>query len=359
MKAALSIIPHSRPTLGREEVQALAAVVESGHLAQGPRVEEFERGLAAFVGVQGGVAANSGSAALELALLALGVGPGDEVILPSYVCTALWLAVTRVGAQPRLVDIEPATYSIDPEEAAKAITSRTRAILVPHLFGLSANLTAVQSLGVPLIEDCAQALGATERGRRVGSVGAAAICSFYATKLLCTGEGGMMLSSDQAVLNRGRTLREYDEGPTLEATAFNRKMSDLQAAVGISQLGRLPSFLERRAAIAACYREALSRTGVDLPAVPDGRTHIYYRYVVQLPASRRRNLSLDTLLGRLASRGLQCRRPVFRPIHRYLGLDGFPRSETAMRSALSIPLYPSMTDEEVSRAAQILREELS
>lgn len=353
------MIPHSRPTLGREEVQALAATVESGHLAQGPRVEEFERGLAAFVGVQGGVAVNSGSAALELALLAVGVGPGDEVILPSYVCTALWLAATRVGAQPKLVDIEPATYTIDPDETAKAITSRTRAILVPHLFGLPANLTAVQSLGIPVIEDCAQTLGATEQGRHVGSVGAAAVCSFYATKLLCTGEGGMVLSNDPAVLDKGRALREYDEVPTLETAAFNRKMSDLQAAVGISQLGRLPSFLERRAAIAASYADALNRTGLGLPAVPDGRTHIYYRYVVQLPASRRRGSSLDKLLRRLASRGVQCRRPVFRPIHRYLGLGGFPSSEAAMRSALSIPIYPSMTDEEVSRTAQTLCEELS
>lgn len=188
----------------------MLAVVGSGQLAQGPRVEEFERGVAALVGVAGGVAVHSGTAALELALLVLGVGQGDEVILPSYVCTAPWLAVVRVGGQPRIVDIESTTYAIDPDEARKVLSPRTKAIIVPHMFGLPADLTRLRMLGVPLIEDCAQTLGATEAGCWVGSVGAVTICSFYATKLLCTGEGGMLLSNDRRLLDKGRALRDYD-----------------------------------------------------------------------------------------------------------------------------------------------------
>jgi len=349
------LITHSRPTLTAKDARAAAAVVQSGHVAQGERVEEFERRMASFVGVKGGVAVSSGTAAIELALLALGVKNGDEVILPSYVCTAPWLAVVRVGATPRLVDIEPDTYAIDPVQVKKALTPRTRAIIVPHLFGLPADLTRLQSMNVPLIEDCAQTLGATERGRPVGSVGAATVCSFYATKLLCTGEGGMLLSRNQAVLAKGRALREYDEGPALEQAAFNRKMTDMQAALGLSQLRRLRSFLKRRAVIAQAYHKKLADMDATLPAVPKGRTHCFYRYVVRLSPHRR----LDDVIARLERRGVQCRRPVFRPIHHYLKLDGYPESEAAYDSALSIPIYPSMSGAMVARTVAALREELA
>ena len=246
-------------------MQAIATVVRSGQLCLGACVQQFERGMAAFVGVSGGVAVSSGTAALELALRALGVGPGDEVILPSYVCAAPWLATVRVGAEPRVVDIDPTTYAIDPGRASKLLSARTKAIIVPHPFGLPADLTKLQTLGIPLIEDCAQTLGATEAGRPVGSVGVMAICSFYATKLLCVGEGGMVLSQDSALLEKCRALRDYDEAPSLDAAAYNYKMTDVQAALGLSQLARFRSFLDRRATIASAYQAALARTGLVLP----------------------------------------------------------------------------------------------
>jgi len=353
---ATRLIPHSKPTIGEKELPALADVLRSGQVAQGPRVEAFERGMAAWLEVQGGVAVSSGTVALELALLALGVGPGDEVILPSYVCAAPWLATVRVGARPRLVDIEPDTYAIDPAGVEKALTPRTRAVIVPHLFGLPADLTRLQGLDVPLIEDCAQTLGATEQGRQVGGVGQVAICSFYATKLLCTGEGGMLLSNDAAVLEKGRALREYDQKPKLETAAYNRKMTDLQAALGIQQLAQLQFFLARRATIAVRYQAAFAQTGIILPSIPEGRTHVFYRYVVRMRSSRR---SLDDVLARLERRGVQCRRPVFCPLHRYFDLEGFPESEQVMASALSVPIYPSMTDEEVTRTIHSVCEEVS
>jgi len=353
------LIAHSGPTLDAHDARAVAKAVRSGWLAQGARVEEFEHCMAAFVGVRGGVAVNSGTAALELALLSLGVKRGDEVILPSYVCAAPWLAVRRIGATPKLVDIEPDSYTIDPVQAKKALSRRTRAIIVPHLFGLPADLTRLQALHVPLIEDCAQTLGATEQGRPVGSVGAAAVCSFYATKLLCTGEGGMLLSRKAVILEQGRVLREYDEEPLLVPGAFNRKMTDLQAALGLSQLRRLRQFLQRRKAIAEIYRKALASAGAVMPVVPKGRTHCFYRYVIRLQDGR--HSALEKVMARLDRRGVQCRRPVFRPLHRYLNLNlkGFPESEEAHRMALSLPIYPSMTDWMVRRVVTVLREELA
>jgi perosamine synthetase len=349
------MIPHSRPSLGEAEAEAVAEVVRSGQLAAGSRVEAFEQGVARCIGVAGGVAVSSGTAALELALRALGVSATDEVLMPSYVCAAPWLAAMRVGAKIRLVDIDPVSYAIDPLEAAKLVSRRTRAIIVPHLFGLSADLTALQALGVPLIEDCAQTLGATEAGRLVGSVGAATTCSFYATKLLCAGEGGMVLSNDAALLDRVRMLREYDERPTLQSAAFNYKMTELQAAIGLTQLARLPSFIGRRRAIAARYDAALRRCGVDVPEPPKGRTHVYYRYVLRLD-SPRITPPLEVILAALDRRGISCRRPVFRALHTYLELNQFPQSDHAMATALSVPLYPSLTDDEAARVIQAVVE---
>ena len=352
-----TMIPHSRPSIDQEEIRAVTEVLRSGHLAQGAVVERFERGMAAYLGLAGGVAVNSGTMALEVALRVLGVGPGDEVILPSYVCAAPWQAVQRVGAQARLVDIEPETFQVSAGAARTAITAKTRAIIVPHLFGLPADLTALETLGIPLIEDCAQTLGAMERGRAVGSVGILTACSFYANKLLCAGEGGMVLSSDPVLLERARALREYDGAPSLNPQATNLKMTDLQAAIGLAQLNRLPEFLERRVSLAQSYREALAGTAVILSTVPAGRSHVYYRFVVRIPKRRSGSDELSACLGRLERQGLQCRKPVFRSLHRYLGLDGFPASEAAEREALSLPLYPALTDEEVTQVFIAMRDE--
>ncbi len=349
------MITHSRPSLDQQDIQAVTDVLQSGRLVQGPLVERFERGIAAMVGVKGGVAVNSGTAALELALRALGVGPGDEVILPSYVCAAPWLATSRLGAQPRVVDISLDTYGIDPLAAQQAVTPRTRAIIVPHMFGLPADMPDLESLGIPLIEDCAQTLRATVNGRLVGTMGKVAVCSFRATKLLCTGEGGMVLSDDEGILERASALRDYDEEPSLEPTSFNHKLTDLQAALGLSQLHRYQSFLDRRAGIAATYHERLAALDIVLPSTPQGRTHIFYRYVVRVPRFRETPGALDDLLAGLEQQGIQCRRPVFRALHRYLELEGCSHSEEASETAISIPIYPSMTDEDVARTAHALR----
>ncbi|MFN3476004.1 MAG: DegT/DnrJ/EryC1/StrS family aminotransferase [Candidatus Methylomirabilales bacterium] len=336
-------IPHSRPTLGEEDLQALASVLRSGFLAQGVKVAAFEREMAKTVGVRGGVATSSGTAALHLALLALGIGRGDEVLLPSYASSALLHAVWAASATPRPVDCDPGSFNMDPEAARKACSSRTKALIVVHAFGLPAELDDLQQLGLPLIEAAAQALGALYRGRPVGSIGKVAVLSFYATKLLTTGEGGMLLSNDERILAVGRDLRAYDQ--KADATPrLNYKMTDLEAALGLAQLKRLPQFLKRREEIANGYRERLSELPLEQPLFVPGR--IFYRYVVKGPGRA------DPFLARLQALGVEARRPVFRPLHRYLGQEGFPGTEEAWERAISLPLYPSLSDEEAERVIQ-------
>jgi dTDP-4-amino-4,6-dideoxygalactose transaminase len=346
-------IPHSKPQLGSDEVTALTEVIESNHVAQGPRTAAFEGAMADYVGVAGAVAVSSGTAALYLALQALGVRHDDEVIMPSYVCSAPWVAVTRLGAAPILVDIEPDTFAIDPEKVKLALTSKTRAIIVPHMFGLPADLKQLKATGVPLVEDCAQTLGAIQAGAHVGSVGDVSICSFYATKLLCAGEGGMVLSNNRDLLEKVRDCREFDEKSELSAERFNYKMTDLQASLGLCQLKRLDTTLVRRVAIAERYTKGLSGFPVGLPRTPNDRTHIYYRYVLSVTQP------LDDLLGRLHDRGIQCRRPVYKPLHHYLSRQElYPVSEQAFASALSLPMYPALTEEEIDLTVKVLWEEL-
>lgn len=294
--------------------------------------------MARLTGTAGGVAVSSGTAALHLALVALGIGPGDDVILPSYLCAGPLHAIEHAGATPRLVDCDPTTYNLDPTHVKRSLTRKTKALIVPHLFGLPADLAELTRLGLPVIEDCAQALGATYRGKPVGAIGELTICSFYATKVITTGEGGMLLTRDARLLRRAQDLREYDKRRTFR-TRFNYKMTDFQAALGLSQLRQLPDFLAMRRALAERYHQELNGLPLAGPVVPADRDHIFYRYVVRV------NRGLETVLTRLEQEGVSARRPVFYPLHRYLKLAGFPGTEEAWRTALSLPIYPSLGDE--------------
>lgn len=346
---ALAAIPHSRPTLGAAEARAVARVVRSGQLAQGPLAERFERAMARRLGLGHAAAVSSGTAALHMALLAMGVGPGDEVILPSLVCTAPLHAILAAGARPRLADCDPATVNVDPASARRALRRRTKAIIVPHAFGLPADLTELCALGPPLIEDCAQALGAAYRGRPAGSLGEVCVLSFYATKMLATGEGGMVLSNRPRLVDRVRDLRSYDEQVTFHPR-FNYKMTDVAAAMGLEQLARLDAFVARRLALAAAYDRALRGIPVRLPPRPADRTHCFHRYVVR--ASR----ATGPILAALEARGIAARRPIFRPLHAYLGHAGFPGAAEAWRTMLSLPIYPTLPPAAPARVARALRE---
>jgi len=336
-------IPHSRPTLGSEEIKAVSDVVSSGYIAEGAAVQKFEQSFADYLKIEHAVATNSGTSALHLTLLALGVGPGDEVIIPSFVCCALLNAVNYTGATPILADIRPDTYNLDAADVKKRLSRRTRAIIVPHLFGLPADLDALSALGIPLIEDCAQAVG-SEYGRRpVGTFGTAAIFSFYATKVMATGEGGMVVSNSTDIAERVRELKTYDQKVDYRVR-FNYKMTDIQAALGLAQLGRLATFVRRRRAIAELYERAFKSLDLNLP--PGDPGHIFYRYVLGL------NKNSLPWIQALAHKGIGCDRPVYLPLHRQMKTKGCPVSEKAWQSSLSIPIYPSLTDEDATHVIE-------
>ena len=341
------MIPHSKVALDEEDFGGLIKVLRSGQLAQGRVVSSLEEKSASLIGVNHAVAVSSGSAALHLSLLSLGVSEGSEVILPSYVCTALLNAIHYVGATPVLADIHPDTYNITGENIKKVVTDKTKAVIVPHMFGLPADIEAILSLGIPVIEDCAQCIGARVNGRKAGSFGLVSILSFYATKMLGAGEGGMVLSNDRELIDGIRDLRAYDEKETY-TVRYNYKLTDIQAALVASQLNKLSAFIEKRKEIAAVYNRGLKKAGVTLPVVPEQREHIYYRYVILLEDSL-------GFMKEMKERGIECRRPVFKPLHRYLSLPGCPITDEVWEKAVSIPIYPSLKAEEAHRIVDAIK----
>jgi dTDP-4-amino-4,6-dideoxygalactose transaminase len=333
------MIPHSRPFLDEEDHQTVHEVLKSGRLAQGEKVADFENALCRKMNLPGAVAVSSGTAALHVALLGLGVGTGDEVVIPSYVCTALWHAISYTGATPVLADIEADTFNLSTSDVVTHLTRKTKAIIVPHMFGQSADLEDLLKLDIPVIEDCAQSLGSSYRGSPTGSFGTAAIFSFYATKVIAAGEGGMVVSRDDALIDKIRSMRDYDEKDTL-TTRFNYKLTDLQASLGISQLRKLPAFISRRQEIARRYNQVLRDGGLTPPVIKPHRDHGFFRYVLLLE-------NRDRFIGNMNQEGIVCRKPVFRPLHDYLDKKGFEVTNRVWREAVSVPIYPGLTDEEV------------
>jgi dTDP-4-amino-4,6-dideoxygalactose transaminase len=288
------------------------------------------------------VALNSGTSGLHLALLSLGVKQNDQVIIPSFTCCALLNAIHYVGAEPVLVDIDPRSLNLDIPAVKNSITPRTKAIIVPHMFGLPADLAELSGLGIPLIEDCAHSLGAVYRGKKVGGFGALAVFSFYATKVITTGEGGMVVTDSAELLERIRDLHHYDQRQDYKVR-YNYKMTDLQAALGRIQLGRLPQLVARRQMIAQRYLAELKDFNLGLPHPYHDREHIFYRFIIQPEGD-----AADGIAA-LKRMGIDCARPVYRPLHHYLGQGGFPRAETVWKRAVSLPIYPSLGDDDVQR----------
>lgn len=338
------VIPHSRPLIDAEDIRAVSDVLASGHISEGEKVREFEAQIASFVGTKYGVAVSSGTTAIHAALVGLRVGTGDEVIVPSFVCAGPYMAVLHAGAVPKIVDVNTSDYNLSVATIKSGISSKTKGIIVPHMFGTPAELDELLDLGIPIIEDCAQALGSKYKGRRAGGFGRMSVCSFYATKMITTGEGGMILTNDSEIYHAVLEIREYDKKP-LTALRYNYKMSDIQAALGISQLRKLESFIERRKKIAAIYNERFSEIDVSLPCIGSYKDSVFYRYVVNV--------------GRLAhiqrvtkKNGVICERPIWEPLHRSFRDIKCPNSDYLYDHSLSIPLYPSLSEEEVERVAK-------
>ena len=344
------------PDVGEPEARAVAEVLETGMLTMGPRVAEFERGIAEACETAHAVAVSSGTAALHVALLAIGVGDGDEVILPAYTFPATANVVVLAGATPRLVDVDPRTMNVDLSRVGDAVTSRTRALIGVDLFGRPLDWDALGAAvpeRVALVEDAAGALGARYRGRRCGSFGALGCLSFHPRKVVTTGEGGAVTTNDDALADATSSLRHHGIEPRgdfdIAHAGLNYRLSDILCAVGIPQLQRLDELLARRRELAAGYDERL-RDVVEVPAADDGDEHGWQAYVVQL--DRR-----DEALAALRAEGIEAQIGTY-ALHRlraYGDQGEFPGADACFERALALPFHTRLTDGDLDRVAEVVR----
>jgi perosamine synthetase len=359
-------IPLARPVVGPEEEERVLAALRSGRLSLGPQAQEFETRFAARLGVAHASAVSSGTAGLHLALRAVGVSDGDEVVTSPFSFVASANAVLYERARPVFADIDPVTLNLDPQAAAAAVTERTAALLPVHIFGYPADLPAFEALGRPLVEDACEALGAVHAdGVPVGGRGHPAVFGFYANKQMTTGEGGMVTTADAAVKERVDSERNQGRAPDMgwldhDRLGFNYRLSEPACALGIAQLERLDDLLAARARVAARYREALAGVeGLDLPCEDSGGDRRgWFVFVVQVP----RGVGRDAVVRALEAEGIQSK-PYLPAIHlltfyreRFGHRPGeFPVCEDVAERSLALPFFPQMTDGQVERVAGALR----
>jgi len=334
------------PDTGREEAEAVAEVLESGQLTMGSKVIEFEGLVAGACGVEHAVAASSGTAALHLAVLALGLRPGDEVIVPAYTFPATANVVALAGLKPVLVDVDPETMNIDPAQIE--VRRRTKAVIAVHLFGRPARVEELPT--VTLIEDAAGALGARRGDRPCGGLGFVGCLSFHPRKIVTTGEGGAVATNDSSLADSLRQLRNHGwRGSDLPAPAPNYRLSDILCAVGIPQLRRLEELGAARERVAAGYDERLAGLPVLLPRADEGDRHGWQAYVIQL--DRR-----DDVLARLRAQGIEAQIGTY-ALHRlsaYADQGSFPGADRAYDRALALPFHSKLTDSDLDRVAEEL-----
>jgi perosamine synthetase len=338
--------------IGEEEKKAILAVLESGRLAQGPRVEEFEAEFARFCGVRHAIATSSGTTALVAALLAHRIGPGDEVITSPFTFIASANAILFTGARPVFVDIDEASFNVDPTLIEEKVTPRTRALLPVHLYGYPCDMETIMNLArrhdLVVVEDACQAHGAAIRGQKVGSFGTGCF-SFYPSKNMTTAEGGMITTDDDEIAEAARLLRNHGQSQLYHhvAPGYNFRMTELQAALGLVQLKRLPEWTQKRRKNASYLSERLSN--VVKPQVKEGYEHVFHQYTVRVSQDR------DGALERLAKAGIGARvyypLPVHQqPLYRDLGFDdSLPVAERMSREVLSLPVHPGLTEEELDK----------
>ncbi len=369
-----ALLPLAKPVLGEAEERAVIEVLRSGRLSLGPRLAEFEQRFAATVGARHASAVSSGTAGLHLALRAVGVQDGDEVVTSPFSFVASANAVVFERARPVFADIDPRTLNLDPEAAAAAVTERTRALLPVHIFGYPAEMAALEALaarhgGLGMVEDACEALGGSyEDGRPIGSRESPAVFAFYANKQLTTGEGGIVTSGDAHVKERLDSERNQGRAPDMDwldhdRLGFNYRLSELACALGVAQLERLEEMLAGRSRVAALYGEALA--GIEdltLPCADRGQARRgWFVYVVQLP----HGVARDETIRALAARGVQSK-PYLPAIHlmsfyreRFGHREGeFPVCEDVAARSIALPFFPQMTEGQVEQVADALRDAL-
>lgn len=343
------MIPAAKPVVGDEERAEVDRVLRSGMIAQGPEVAAFEAEFSEFVAGRECVAVNSGTSALHLTLLALGVGPGDEVIVPSFTFAATGNSVALTGATPVFVDIEPDYFCVDPAAVEAAITPRTVAIMPVHLYGHPADMDKISVIAakhkLAVVEDAAQAHAAELNGQPVGALGTTGAFSFYPTKNMTSGEGGMVTTADPQLARKVRLLRNQgmEQRYANEVVGLNNRMTDVHAAIGRVQLGKLVGWTAQRQRNAAYLNEHLE--GVATPKVAPQAEHVYHQYTIRVPGDR------DEFQAKLAQLGVGSGAYYPTPTHALpsFGLDlDLPETSRAAAEVLSLPVYPALTEQELA-----------
>lgn len=355
------MIHMAKPQMGAEEKQAVLEVMDSGIIAQGPRVKAFEEAFAAMCGVKHAIATSSGTTALHLAMLAHGIGEGDEVITSAFTFIASSNSTLFTGAKPVFVDIDRRTFNLDPSKIEAAITKQTKAILPVHLYGLSCDMDRIMQIagqhGLVVIEDACQSHGAEYKGKKVGSFGTGTF-SLYPTKNMTSGEGGMITTDDPDIDEKCRILRQHGMRVRYyhDELGYNFRMTDLHAAIGLAQLGKLERFNAQRQVNAKFLSDNLM--GVRTPYIPDGQSHVFHQYTVRVPGGKR-----DALRTYLNEHGVgsEVYYPV--PIHKQtfyvndLGYnDSLPETEHATEEVLSLPVHPALTPSDLETIVSTVNE---
>jgi len=355
------MIPINAPQIGKEEINAVIKVLESGILTHGlgagPMVTKFEKEFAEFVNAKHAIAVNTGTAALHLALAAADIQAGDEVILPSFTFVATAEAVVIAGAKPVFVDINPETYNISPEKIEEAIAEKTKAIMPVDLYGLPANMKPIKEIaekhGLLIIEDAAQAHGANYKGKPPGAFADVACWSFYASKNMTTGEGGMITTNDDELGEKIRFMRSHGEKEKYKSLMLghNYHMPEFQAAIGCVQLKKLPKFLAKRRENAKKITEILKKAEkLKLPTEPEGYQHSWYLYTVRVKDAQEKER--DEILEKLRHKGIDAqvyyRYPIhLMPYYTKFGKYRLPETEKAASQVFSLPVHPGVTKEQV------------
>ncbi|VVB68329.1 UDP-4-amino-4-deoxy-L-arabinose--oxoglutarate aminotransferase [Candidatus Norongarragalina meridionalis] len=359
------MIPLIKPEVGEEEIEAIRAVFQSGHIAQGPTTKKFEGLFAQYVGAKHASATTSCTAALHLSVCALGIGRGDEVIVPSFTFPASANAVALQGATPVFCDIDVKTFNVDVKSAESVVTERTKAIMPIHLFGQSADMGGVMRFAkkhnLRVIEDAANSMGTFYEKKHVGTIGDFGCFSFHPRKILTTGEGGMLTAEDDALAAMAASLKDHgkdETGTKFVRAGFNYRMSDILAAIGIVQLNKLDATIKRRKQLAERYSQLLEgASGITPPHHPAYTNHTYQSYVLLLDDG----IDRDAVIRKTKEKGVQTQIGTY-AVHLQLAYlkkgESIPNAERADRQALTLPMYGAMTDADQQLVVKTLKEAL-
>ncbi|MEI8232340.1 MAG: DegT/DnrJ/EryC1/StrS family aminotransferase [bacterium] len=364
------MIPVNSPVITDESKKLVAKALDEGWISSaGPYIEQFEKDFAEYLGVKHAISVNTGTAALHIALLASGIGAGDEVIVPAFTMAASWMAVIYTGATPVFVDVEPDIYTINPKLIEQAITPKTKAIMPVHIYGHPADMDPILAIAqkhqLKVIEDAAEAHGATYKGRLTGTIGDINAFSFYANKIITTGEGGMCTTDSDEMAEIARRMKDLAHSKAKrfihDALGYNYRLTSMQAALGSGQLLHIKDFLSTKAHMADLYGQGLSGIpGLTLPVTRDWATHVYWMYAI-LVDEKEFGMKKDEFRAKLLAKGIDTRDFFYAPntqpalTDKGLGLRSYPVTERSARDGCYLPSGLAITDDQINSVCETIR----